>query len=153
MILTNKPQSFHSTCVLETGLSDFHKMTVSILKMHFRKLRPKVISYRDFTKFENERIMDSPYLALNIQNIDYTKNLDLFFNIHQNELNHRAPREKKYIRGNNKPFMTKTLSKFIMERKRFRKKFFLKNPTNENRDKETFAHLFSEKKKSHILQN
>ena len=151
LILTNKPQSFHSTCVIETRLSDFHKMTVSVLKMHFRQLRPKVISYRGFKKFE--RFMDSPYLALNIQNIYYTKNPDLFFNVYQNELNHRAPREKKYIRGNNKPFMTKTLSKFIMEKKRFIKFFFVKNPTNENRDKKTFAHLFSEKKKSNILQN
>ena len=40
--------------------------------------------------------------------------------------------EKKYIRGNNKPFMTKTLSKSIMERTRFRIRF-LKNQTDENR--------------------
>ena len=46
-------------------------MTVSILKMHFHKLPPKVISYRDFKKFENERSMDSLYLYLNSQNIDY----------------------------------------------------------------------------------
>ena len=94
LILTNKPRSFHSTCVIETGLSDFHKMNVSVLKMHFRKLPPKVISYTDFKKFENERFMDSLYLALNSKNIDYTKNPDLFFNICQNELNHHAPRKK-----------------------------------------------------------
>ena len=27
LILTNKPRSFQSTCVIETGLSDFHRMT------------------------------------------------------------------------------------------------------------------------------
>ena len=42
LILTNRPKSFQSTCVIETGLSDFHTMTVSVLKMHFRKLPPKV---------------------------------------------------------------------------------------------------------------
>ena len=82
-------------------------MTSSILKIHFRKLTPKVISHRDFKKFENERFMDSLYFAINSQNIDYTKIPDLFFNICQNELNHDAPREKKYIRGNIKPFKTK----------------------------------------------
>ena len=40
--------------------------------------------------------------------------------------------KKKYIRGNNKPFMTKALSKAIMQRTHFRNKF-LKNPTTENR--------------------
>ena len=79
LILTNKSRSFHSTCcVIEIGLSDFHRMIVSVLKAHFRKLPPKVIRYRDFKKFENERFMDFLYLALNSQNIDYTKNSDLF---------------------------------------------------------------------------
>ena len=73
-------------------------MTVSVFKMHFRKLPPKVISYRDFKKFENERFMDSLYLALNNQNIDYTKNTDLFFNICQNELSHHVARKKVHPR-------------------------------------------------------
>ena len=107
-------------------------MTVSVLKMHFRKLPPKIISYRDYKIFENERFMDSLILALNSRNIDYTKNPDVFFEVCQNELDHHAPRKRKYIRGNNKPFMTKALSKSIMERTHLRNKF-LKNPTNENR--------------------
>ena len=44
LILTNKPRSFQSTCVIEKGLSYFHRMTVSVLKTHFRKLPPKVIT-------------------------------------------------------------------------------------------------------------
>ena len=39
---------------------------------------------------------DSLHLALNSQNIDYTKNPDLFLNIYQNEFDHHIPR-KKYI--------------------------------------------------------
>ena len=65
-------------------------------------------------------------------NIDYIKNPDLFFEICQKVLNHHVPRKKKYIRGNNKTFMTKALSKAIMQRTRFRNKF-LKNPATENR--------------------
>ena len=40
-------------------------------------------------------------------------------------------KEKKYLRGYNKPFMTKTLSKSIMERTRLRNTF-IKNPTIAN---------------------
>ena len=54
-------------------------MTVSVLKMHFRKLLPKIISYRDYKSFENERFMDALILALNSRKIDYTKNPDVFF--------------------------------------------------------------------------
>ena len=79
---------------IKTGLSDFHGMIVSVLKRYFRKLPPKVISYGDFKKFENERFMSSLYLALNSQNIDYTKNPDLFFSICLSKLNHHSPRKK-----------------------------------------------------------
>ena len=106
-------------------------MTISVLKIHFRKLPPKVIGYKDFKNFENQRFT-SLQSTLESQNIDYIKNPDPFFEICQKVLNHHAPRKKKYKRGNNKPFMTKALSKAIMQRTRFRNKF-LKNPTTENR--------------------
>ena len=117
---------------METGLSDFHRMAISVLKIHFRKLLPKVISYRDFKNFENDRFLNSLQSALNNQNSYYVRNPDLFFNICHEVLNKQAPRKKKYIHGNNKPFITKALSKAIMQRTRLRNKF-LKNPTNQNR--------------------
>ena len=33
LILTNRPQSFRSTCALEKGLSDFHLMTLTVMKV------------------------------------------------------------------------------------------------------------------------
>ena len=56
LILTNKPRSFQTKCVVETGLSDFHRMIISVLKMDFRKTSPKVINYRHFKKILNERL-------------------------------------------------------------------------------------------------
>ena len=107
-------------------------MTVSVLKTHFRKPPPKVVTYRDFKKFENERFMDSLRLNLNSQAVDYTKIPQLFFELRRNELEHHAPRKKKYLLGNNKPFMTKALSTSIMERTRLRNTF-LKNPIVANK--------------------
>ena len=37
LILTNKPLSFKNTYVIETGLSEFHRMIVAVMKMHFPK--------------------------------------------------------------------------------------------------------------------
>ena len=101
---------------METGLSDFHRMSISVLKMHFRKLPTKVIRHRDFKHFENGRFMNSLQSALDNQKSDYVQNPDLFFNICHEILNKHASRKKKYIHVNNKPFMTKELSKAIMQR-------------------------------------
>ena len=51
LMLTNFPKSFINCCTLETGLSDFHKMTLSVLKITYNKLIPKIIKYRDFIRF------------------------------------------------------------------------------------------------------
>ena len=58
LISTNRPKSFQSTCVIETGLSDFHRTTVSVLKMHFQKLSPRIISYRDFSNHDNANFIN-----------------------------------------------------------------------------------------------
>ena len=38
LILTNKPRSFQHSCIIETGLSDFHKITGTIMKTFFDKI-------------------------------------------------------------------------------------------------------------------
>ena len=48
LILTNSPYSFQNSCVMETGLSDFHKMIVSVMKTYFQKLKPKIVQYELF---------------------------------------------------------------------------------------------------------
>ena len=35
LILTNCPGSFQNSCVVETGLSDFHKMVVTVMKTSY----------------------------------------------------------------------------------------------------------------------
>ena len=42
-ILTNKPRSFHKIQGFVTGISDFHKLIVNVLRSYFKKLPPKSI--------------------------------------------------------------------------------------------------------------
>ena len=51
LILTNMPRSFESTCVIETGLSDFHLMTLTFMRKNFRKIKPSIINYRSYNNF------------------------------------------------------------------------------------------------------
>ena len=54
LILTNSPYSLQNSCVIETHLSDFHKMIVSVMKASFQKLNPRIVQYRDYAQFSND---------------------------------------------------------------------------------------------------
>ena len=54
LMLINKVRRFQRSCVTETDLSDFYKMTITVLKMQFRKLEPKVVSCRNYKDFCND---------------------------------------------------------------------------------------------------
>ena len=41
LILTNSPYSFQISSVIETGLSDFHMMAVTVMKTTYEKLKPR----------------------------------------------------------------------------------------------------------------
>ena len=40
--------------VIETGLSDFHKMSLIVMKVFYKMQRPKIISYRNYRNSDNE---------------------------------------------------------------------------------------------------
>ena len=69
-MLTNKPRSFKHSCVIETGLSDFHRMTVTVMKATFEKLQPRVVNYRDYKYFENCRFRADLLSELSKANIE-----------------------------------------------------------------------------------
>ena len=54
LMLTNALRSFQSTCVLETGLSDFRLMTLAVMRKSFKKLKPRIINYTSYKKFSKE---------------------------------------------------------------------------------------------------
>ena len=41
LILTNRQKSFQNSTILGIRLSDFHKLTLAVLKSYFKKLKPK----------------------------------------------------------------------------------------------------------------
>ena len=81
VILTNSHRSFPNTNVFETGLSDFHKMTVSVLESHFPKQKPNIVSYRSYKRFRNNSFrteLDNELLKYELCNIE-DQHLLIFF--------------------------------------------------------------------------
>ena len=93
LILTNSPGSFQSSCAIETGLSDFHKMTVTVIKASFQKLKPRVIIYRDYDSFCNEVYRDNLTEELSKQNF-VENSLEKFIDTCRVVLDRQAPRKK-----------------------------------------------------------
>ena len=54
LTLTNVPRCFQSLCFIETYLSDFHLLTLTVLKKAFKKFQPRIINYRSYKHFSNE---------------------------------------------------------------------------------------------------
>ena len=64
LIITNRPKSFQESEVIETGLSDFHKMSLTVMKVFYNKQKPKIIQYRKYKDFSNEPFMHELESAL-----------------------------------------------------------------------------------------
>ena len=90
-MLTNRNRSFQNLSVIESGLSDFYKMTVTVLRSFLKKSKPKVISYRDHKNFTNNNYRS--FIEELSGNLNITNNtaLDTFLDICRGVLNKTAP--------------------------------------------------------------
>ena len=109
LILTNHPKCFQNSGVYETGISDFHKLTFTVLKTYFHKAKPRIIKYRDYKYFDNNNFRDELIRELSSNNIQ-SDDLDL--------LEKKATLKERYVKHNQDKFINKILQKTIMNRSR-----------------------------------
>ena len=132
LIFTNRKHSCTNTSTFETGLSDFHKMIITLLKGSFLKRGPRIIEYRDYSKYNTldfrRDINDT------INKLSSKMNFDSMNTAMVKVLDQHAPIKKKYIRANDGKFMTKELKKAIMHRSKLKNKFN-RNSTDDNWNK------------------
>ena len=102
------------------------------MKKTYKKSQPKIITYRSHKHFNNDSFREAllqknamPKAAMKI-----LKTLPLHAILFWIK---KSFRQKKHVRGNQSPFMNKTLPKRIMQRSKPRN-IFLKNRTEENRN-------------------
>ena len=126
LILSNRSKSFHSPHIVETGISDFHKMIVSVMKIFFKKQKPNVIYYRDSKKFFNDQFRADFVDELMKGNIKISR-LDIFTGTALQILGKYAPMKQKIIRANEPPFMNRSIKKEVMNRSRLKNKFLKEN--------------------------
>ena len=52
LVITNSSSSFQNTKAISTGLSDFDKRVITVLKQTFQRSSPKELVYRDYKNFD-----------------------------------------------------------------------------------------------------
>ena len=115
---------------METGISDFHKMVVTVLNFFYKKQKTKIIHHRNYKTFKANLFKEE--LKNELLNIDINNaQLFKFTSTVLSVLDKHAPIKRKYIRANNSAFMTKELRAAIMQRSKLRQKF-LKERTNDS---------------------
>ena len=127
-IITNRTAYFKKAFILDTGISDIHKLTAVSLKLQILSAPPKQNFYRDYKAFdENSSNNDLKTKLDSIKILDYSSFEDISINV----LNTHATVKNKIIRSKNLQFMTKALWKAIMTRSRL-KNVYLKNQNTIN---------------------
>ena len=147
LFITNKYRNFQNTTAISTGLSDFHKMSLTVMKTKFKKQQPKVVHYRDYKNFNDTTFGNDLQLYLHI-----SSSYDDFEKIFLEVLELHAPLKQKIIRANEAPYMTRCLKKAIMKRSELESKYFKSkseiDKVNYKRHKNYVSRLYKREMKS-----
>ena len=128
LLITNFPNSFQGTTTLTTGLSDYHKMVLTVLKNKFIKQKPKEIEYRCYKSLDRVRFREElKHLVTNVNT------LEEFDEAYLEVVNKYIPLKRKTVRINQAPYMTKALRKAIMRRSALKSKYLSNKSENSER--------------------
>ena len=104
------PRSFQTTCVTETWLSNFHLMTLTVMRKSFKKLKPRIINNGTYKHFSNEAFRGTLLEKLSQQMfVNTDSGFEKFCNIMLKTLGKYAQCIAKHARGNQMLFMTKDI--------------------------------------------
>ena len=129
-ILTSRPDSFQKTRTTETGVSDYRKCISAFFKLHYSKLKPKVITYRNYKNFDVSLFLNdlekTTFANSKCTNENYKHLRKFYFGSWKtcSSKNNDCKRQQA-------PFVNRKFRKAIYTRSRLRNKYW-KNPTSEN---------------------
>ena len=106
-MFTNRSRRFQCTSLIETDLSDFHKVIVSVFRAFVKRLLVKVTEYRNYKTFDHNEFfqdLDQELIKCNLRNEE--QQYDTFTSIFWKVLDKHAPLKMKKLRENQAKFMT-----------------------------------------------
>ena len=124
LITTNRPKSFQHSVTIGIGLSNVHKITLTVMKVFCIKQKANIVMYRNFKHFSNETFMFDVKNSI-IQMTSDNNDLEFhpFKTARDEAVQRKAPVKKRYVRANQASFKNKEINKEIMKRSRLRNNF------------------------------
>ena len=123
LFITNRTGSFMKTTAVSTGLSDFHKMVVTVMRTTFPKTGPLTVRFRDFCKYDSTAFGIDLDRRMRNQPVNY----DTLEKIFLETLDLHAPQKSKVVRANHKPYVSKEMRKAIMLRSQLQNLMYAHN--------------------------
>ena len=123
LFITNIPLSFQNTIAVSNGLSHFHEMVITVMKMSFKNHSSIERYYRDYKYFDRIRFKNNLVEKLSEGISNYKSFETTFIEV----LNKYAPLRKKFLRANHASYITKALRKVIMGRSQLETKYLKAN--------------------------
>ena len=78
------------------GLSDYHKLITDFLKTNFSRLRPKVLSYRNYSSFDESKFLNNlNKTIITFDNENPNQNYNVLSNRFLEVVNVYAPLKRK----------------------------------------------------------
>ena len=113
LFLTNNSLAFQNTTTTFTGLSDCHKLVLTVLNTTFSKNKLKELFYHDYKKFNFSDFDDELKTIFSRNAVGSCYQFDQIF---LNVLGKHAPIKRKLLRANHSSYISKPLRKAIMSR-------------------------------------
>ena len=124
LFLTNNSKSFFKTHTTERGLSDYHKLISTFFKSKAPNLKPKVIFYRNYKKFDEKRFLhDLQNKNFSMSSNDPSVNYKSITENFSEAIDKHAPLKKKLVGGNQAPFINRDFRKAIYTRTKLKNKY------------------------------
>ena len=151
LLLTNNSCAFQQTTTVCSGLSDCHKLVLTVLKTSIPKGNPRQITYRDYKKFDSLKFNIELKNVLTIENIDNCTKFDEKF---LEVLDKHAPLKRKLLE-NHASYVSEALRKAIMRRSYLEKVYFKNRTENSLRafkkQKSFFSRLYNKDRKKFFI--
>ena len=86
-------------------------------------MKPKAIYYRNYKKINEQKFLEDVKNTNCFNSDDPNESYELITDLFSKIVNKHAPLKKKFLRGNQAPFINKELRKAIYDRSRSRNRF------------------------------
>ena len=134
VILTNKPNLFHSSNSSECGLSDYHHIVYTVKRGRINLPKPRWITYRSYKKYKEDTFLqDMAQAPLHVcQVFDDPDDVNwAYTRMITDVIDRHAPLKRKRRKAEEAPYMNSTYRKAIRLKTKLRSEFFkMKTPTN-----------------------